>query len=154
LFSRFVLEGTLMAIPDSVRKVVESGKLAHLVTLHADGSPQVTCVWAGVDDDEIVIASIPENLKVKNVRRDGRVCLSIETDSFAEGGRFDGLREYLIVNGEARITEGGAADLLQELAYRYIGPGVKFPPIDNPPPGYVTRITPTRYGGVGPWAES
>jgi hypothetical protein len=78
----------------------------------------------------------------------------METDNFADGGRFDGLREYLIVNGRARITEGGAAGLLQELAYRYIGPGVKFPPIDNAPPGYITRITPTRYGGVGPWAES
>jgi hypothetical protein len=25
--------------------------------------------------------------------------------------------------------------------------------MDDPPPGYVLRITPTRIGGVGPWAS-
>ena len=24
--------------------------------------------------------------------------------------------------------------------------------MDDPPPGYVLRITPERFGGVGPWA--
>ena len=64
-----------------------------------------------------------------------------------------GLDEYLIVHGTARIVEGGAPELLQELALVYLGPGVKFPPFENPPAGYVTRITPLKYGGVGPWAE-
>jgi hypothetical protein len=105
-----------------------------------------------VDGDEIVVAHLAKHLKVKNIRRDGRVSLSIET----EGIDPRGLDEYLVVHGNARITEGGAAELLQKLAYVYIGPGVKFPPMDNPPPGYVTHIRPTRYGGVGPWvgAES
>ncbi len=136
-----------MAIPEAVRKVVESGRLAHLVTLNKDGSPQVTCVWVGVDGDEIVVAHLAEHVKVKNIRRDGRVSLSIETDGIDP----QGLNQYLVVHGDARITEGGAADLLQKLAYVYIGPGVKFPPMDNPPPGYVTHIRPRRYSGVGPW---
>jgi hypothetical protein len=50
-----------------------------------------------------------------------------------------------------RITEGGAAALLQQLAYMYVGPGVKFPPVDDPPPGYVTHITVDRVGGIGSW---
>jgi hypothetical protein len=37
--------------------------------------------------------------------------------------------EYLVVHGRARITGGGAAELLQRLAYVYIGPGVTFPPM-------------------------
>jgi len=136
-----------MAIPEQVRAVVESGRLAHLVTLNKDGSPQVTCVWVGVDGDEIVVAHLAEHLKVKNVRRDGRVSLSMETEGISP----QGLNEYLVVHGDARITEGGAADLLQKLAYVYIGPGVKFPPMDNPPPGYITHIRPSRYSGLGPW---
>jgi hypothetical protein len=56
-----------------------------------------------------------------------------------------------VLYGTARIQEGGAAELLQRLAYVYIGPRVKFPPIDNPPPGYVTRITVDHIDGVGPW---
>jgi hypothetical protein len=45
-------------IPTSVRAVIESGRLGHLVTLNADGSPQVTCVWVGLDGDELVTAHL------------------------------------------------------------------------------------------------
>ncbi len=55
-------------------------------------------------------------------------------------------------NGTARITEGGAAKLLQKLAHTYLGAGVRFPPMDNPPPGFITRIRVDRISGVGPWA--
>jgi PPOX class probable F420-dependent enzyme len=137
-----------MSIPDSVRSVLESGRLAHYVTLNRDGSPQVSCVWVGVEGDEVVMAHLGEYQKVKNVRRDARVSLSIETQNV----NAIGLTEYLVVHGTARVTEGGAADLLQRLAYTYIGRNAgKFPPGDNNPPGYVTHITPDRYSGVGPW---
>jgi hypothetical protein len=42
------------AIPDSVRALLESGALAHLVMLEPDGRPQVPIVWLGVDGDELV----------------------------------------------------------------------------------------------------
>ncbi|HEX5368692.1 MAG TPA: TIGR03618 family F420-dependent PPOX class oxidoreductase [Dehalococcoidia bacterium] len=138
-----------MAIPDSVRKVFEAGKLVHLVTLNRDGSPQISCVWGGIDGDDIVVASFGEYQKIRNLRRDPRVSLSVETDAVNAAG----LNEYLVVHGTARIEEGGAAPILQNLAYIYIGPDAgKFPPGDDePPPGFVTRITPLRYSGVGPW---
>lgn len=139
----------MVAIPESVREVIESGRLVHLVTLNPDGSPQVSCVWVGIDGDEFVAGHLPEHRKVKNMRRDPRVSFSIETDRVNEHG----LTEYLVVQGTARIEEGGAAELLQRLARTYMGPDVKFPPVDNPPPGYVTRITPTHFGGVGPWSR-
>ena len=53
-------------------------------------------------------------------------------------------------HGRARITEGGAPELLQQLAQIYIGPDATFPPMPNPPAGYITHITPERVGGVGP----
>jgi hypothetical protein len=62
------------------------------------------------------------------------------------------LKQYVVVHGRGRVTDGGAPELLQELAYRYLGPGVTFPPMPDPPPGFVLRITPERIGGVGPWA--
>jgi PPOX class probable F420-dependent enzyme len=132
----------------TARALLESPALAHLVTLNSDGSPQVTVVWVGLDGDEIVAAHLPEHRKIRNIRNDSRVALSVET------GRRNamGLTEYLVVYGTARITEGGAADLLQELAHSYLGPGVRFPPMDNPPPGYITHITVDRVSGVGPWA--
>lgn len=135
-------------LPDSARAVLESPGLAHLVTLEPDGRPQVSIVWVGLDGDEIVAAHLPEHRKVRNIRQDPRVALSIETASRNEIG----LQEYLVVYGQARITEGGAPELLQRLARTYIGPDVKFPPMDNPPPGFITHVTVERVAGVGPWA--
>jgi PPOX class probable F420-dependent enzyme len=137
-------------LPESVRSAVAAGRLAHLVTLNADGSPQVTCVWVGVGGDDLVTAHLGAYQKVKNIRRDPRVALSLETGTV---GRL-GLAEYLVVYGRARVVEGGAPELLQALAEVYIGPGVKFPPMDTPPPGYVLHITPERFGGHGPWTTS
>jgi PPOX class probable F420-dependent enzyme len=139
-------------IPESARKVIESPRLVHLVTLNKDGSPQVSLVWGGLDGDEIVMASFADHQKLKNIRRNPRVSVSIETENVNAAG----LQEYLVVHGTARVTEGGAAELLQRLAYQYIGPNVgKFPPGDNPmPPGFITRITPERFSGVGPWTGS
>jgi len=136
-----------MKIPPSVRKLIESGAPAHLVTLNRDGSPQVTLVWIGLDGEDVVAGHLPENRKVKNIRRDPRVAISLQADTKSSMG----LTEYAVLYGEAHIEEGGAADLLQRLAHVYIGPGVRFPPMDNPPPGYTTRVRVDRIGGVGPW---
>ena len=135
-------------LPDSARAVLESNALAHIVTLGKDGSPHVTIVWVGLDGDEIVSGHLMEHQKIRNIRNDGRVVLSLETPKINEMG----LQEYLVVYGTARITEGGAPELLQRLAHTYLGPDVKFPPFDNPPPGFVTRIKVDRVAGVGPWA--
>jgi PPOX class probable F420-dependent enzyme len=134
-------------IPPEVRSVIEAGPAAHLVTLNRDGSPHVTLVWIGLDGDEIVAGHLPENRKVKNIRRDPRIAISIDTDSKSAMG----LTEYLVIYGRARIQEGGGAELLQKLAETYLGPGIKFPPMDDPPAGYVTRVQVDRIDGVGPW---
>ena len=139
----------MTAIPDDARRVLEGRALAHLVTLEPDGRPQVSVVWVGVDGDEIVAAHLPEHRKVRNIRRDPRVALSIEAGTRNEIG----LDEYIVIHGRARITEGGAAELLQRLAHTYLGPEVKFPPMDDPPAGYITHITVERIGGVGPWSR-
>lgn len=137
----------MSVLNEPAREALSSGHLAHLVTLNRDGSPHVTIVWAGLDGDEVVCAHLAEYQKVRNVRRDPRVAVSMVT-----GGKNEfGLDNYLVVHGRARITEGGAAALLQRLAETYIGPGVKFPPFDNPPPGYVTHIAVDRVTGIGPW---
>ena len=136
-----------MRIPPEIKALIESGCPAHLVTLNPDGSPQVTVVWIGVDGEFLVTAHLPKNQKVKNVLRDPRVAISLQanTKSALE------LTEYAVLYGEAQVVEGGAPELLQKLAEVYIRPGVKFPPMDNPPPGYVIRIRVNRISGVGPW---
>ena len=139
-----------MTIPESVRALVATGPNAHLTTLNGDGSPQVTVVWVGMDNDEFVIGHLGIWNKVRNIRRDPRVALSM----LARGKNPIGLQEYLVVYGKARITEGGAPVLLQRLAHIYLGPNVEFPPArDRDKPGYITRITPEQFTGVGPWSS-
>src|SRR5919197_1938284 len=138
-------------LPESARRLVESGALAHLVTLNPDGSPQVTCIWVGLDADEIVSGHLPANLrKFRNVARDPRVALSLEGTEIQPPG----LKQYLVVHGRARLEPGGAPELLQRLAHVYLGPDVRFPPMDDPPPGHVMRIAVERIGGVRPWGTS
>lgn len=132
---------------DAARHALTAGNLAHLVTLNRDGSPQIAIVWVGLEGDEIVCAHLHMQQKLRNLQRDGRIALSMVT-----GGKNEhGLDNYLVVHGTARVTEGGAPELLQTLAETYIGPGVPFPPMPNPPAGYITHITPERVGGIGPW---
>ena len=138
-----------MKLPDSARSVLEGSAPAQLVTIEPDGRPQVSLVWIGVRGDEIVAAHPLERRKVRNIRRDPRVALSVLAGTRNETG----LDEYLAIRGQARIAEGGAPQLLQQLAHVYLGPDVKFPRMENPPPGYITHITAERIGGVGPWAR-
>ena len=138
-----------MELPTEARALLESDALAHLVTLNADGSPQVSIVWVGLDGDEIVAAHLRPQQKLRNIRRDPRIVLSLEGTETTSIG----LREYLVVHGRARIDEGSAAEWLQHLARTYIGPDAAFPPMPDPPPGWRTVITVERLGGVGPWAD-
>ena len=135
-------------LPESAKDVIRSGAYAHVTTLGADGKAHVTLAWAGVEGDQVVIATLFDQKKLRDIRRDPRVTLSFESGRTNEMG----LLEYLVVYGRGEVVEGGAPELLQELAYTFIGPGVKFPPMPNPPTGYVTRITVEKIGGVGPWA--
>jgi PPOX class probable F420-dependent enzyme len=134
-------------LPEAARDLLESDAVAHVVTIDEDGGPQVTLAWVGTDGDEIVLATMPDQRKLRNLRRDPRIALSVPSTATNEWG----LLEYLVVYGTARVTEGGAAEVLQRLAHTYLGPDVVFPSMPDPPPGFVTRITPERLGGVGPW---
>ena len=148
-----------MTIPESVRALIETGPHAFLTTLNADGSPQVTLVWVGIENDEIVIPHMRVWQKVKNMRRDPRVALALLGPGKSPPGVEEynrlGLQEYLVAYGKARITEGGAAALLQRLRPIYMGPDVKAPPVPyQATPGYITRITPDRFTGIGPWTPT
>ncbi|HEX2435781.1 MAG TPA: TIGR03618 family F420-dependent PPOX class oxidoreductase, partial [Solirubrobacterales bacterium] len=126
-----------MTLPDSAKQLIRSGALGHLVTTNPDGSPQVTCVWVGVDGDDLMTAHLnPRLRKLENVRRDPRVTLSFEGTEIQSPG----LRQYVVVHGRAAIEEGGAPELLQELARTYLGPDAKFPPMQDPPRGVRLRI--------------
>jgi PPOX class probable F420-dependent enzyme len=134
---------------DELRALLTSGKLAHVVTINPDGSPQVSIVWIGLDGDEIVSGHMFDHRKLQNVRRDPRAVISLEANS--PPGTF--LADYAVVHGTARVTEGGAAELLRRLGKVYVAPDFEFPLPADAGEGWIMHITPERVGGHGPWAS-
>jgi PPOX class probable F420-dependent enzyme len=137
-----------VTLPPELRALVESGPLAHLSTINADGSPQVSVVWVGLDGDDLLTAHMRrEQVKLRNIARDGRVVLSF--DAPREPGVF--LAHHAVLRAQASI-EGpseSAWELLNRLAPIYTGS-------DFPAPraaGWLVRYRIEKIGGVGPWAQ-
>ncbi|MBH0779964.1 TIGR03618 family F420-dependent PPOX class oxidoreductase [Nocardia bovistercoris] len=140
-----------MRLDDTARALIGDGAEATLVTLNPGGDPQVSVVWVALrsteDGDELVTAHLGEYKKVRNVRRDPRVAVTVlaqERDAV--------MRPYLAITGSARVVEGGAPELLADLAKTLVGPDAVFPPPDAPP-GFLTRIRIEKVGGIGPWTS-
>jgi PPOX class probable F420-dependent enzyme len=136
-------------LPAELRELIESGPMAHLSTINADGSPQVSVVWIGLDGDDVVSGHMHRRLKVRNIERNPRVVLSF--DAPRQPGVF--LNPYAVLHARAVVEYGDAAwDLLDRLAKVYVSPDMVFPAPKGP--GYLVRYSVQRIGGVGPWAPS
>ena len=57
----------MTVLTPEARDVITAGRLAHLSTVNADGSPQVSIVWVGLDGDEIVSGHLGMRQKLRNV---------------------------------------------------------------------------------------
>lgn len=101
-------------IPEKFRDLFTKQAFAHLGTLMADGSPQVTPVWCDYDGTHIRINSAKGRVKDKNMRRNKRVALSIIDP--------DNPYRYLAAQGViVEITEQGADAHIDSLAKKYLG---------------------------------
>jgi PPOX class probable F420-dependent enzyme len=138
-----------MNLHPELAAAIDAGVHGHLVTINSDGSPQVTMIWLGRDGDELLVAHLGAGQKMRNVQRDPRVAVSVQVP----GSNQIGLDNYAVIHGTARITEGGAPELLQHLAPRFLGEGVRFPPMPDPPPGRIIHISIDRVTGTGPWVS-
>jgi PPOX class probable F420-dependent enzyme len=137
----------MSALPSELRELIDSGPLAHLSTINADGSPQVSVIWIERDGDELLSGHMQRYAKLRNIERDPRVVLSFtaarDTSAF--------LNPYAVLRCRATIEEGEHAwELLDRLTRVYMSPGASFPAPRAS--GYVIRYRIERIGGVGPWA--
>lgn len=137
----------MTGLPRELREVVESGPMAHLSTLNADGSPQVTVIWIGMDGDDLVSCHLSWHVKLRNIERDPRVVLSFVAPP--QPGVF--LTPYVTIRARGAIeSRDDTWDLLDRMAKVYMGPDADFPAPRSP--GYVVRYDVERIGGIGPWA--
>ena len=63
----------MSGLPRELRDLIESGPFAHLSTINADGSPQVSVIWIGLDGDDLVSGHMQWYAKLRNIERDPRV---------------------------------------------------------------------------------
>jgi PPOX class probable F420-dependent enzyme len=127
-----------VSLPRELQDLIASGPLAHLTTINADGSPQVSVIWIGLDGDEVVSGHMSRYLKLRNIERDPRVVLS-----------FDAPREPAVFLNPYAVLHDHAWDLLDRLTKVYMSPATEFPAPRGP--GYIVRYAIGRIGGVGPW---
>jgi PPOX class probable F420-dependent enzyme len=100
-------------IPEEAVPLLEGRHLAHVGTVNADGSPQVTPVWVDHDGDLILINTARGRVKEKNLSRDPRVSISI-VDS-------ENPYQPLTIKGRAvELTEEGADAHIDLMAKRYL----------------------------------
>jgi PPOX class probable F420-dependent enzyme len=136
-------------LPRELRYLITSGPMAHLSTINADGSPQVTVVWIGLDGDDVVSGHMSWYKKLRNIERDPRVVLSFDAPRVP--GVF--LNEYAVLRARAAVQPSDDAwDLLNRLTKVYVSPDTEFPAPKGP--GYVVRYSVERIGGVGPWVPA
>jgi PPOX class probable F420-dependent enzyme len=139
----------MSSLPPELRDLIESGPMAHLSTINADGSPQVSVIWVGLDGDDLVSGHMSRYAKLRNIERDPRVVLSF--DAPRAPGVF--MNPYAVLRAHATVEHRDDTwDLLNRLTKVYVTPDTEFPAPRGP--GYTVRYSVERVGGVGPWAPS
>jgi PPOX class probable F420-dependent enzyme len=103
-----------MQLTDKAKRLIDSKAFAHVATLNKDGSLQVSPVWIERDGDTVIINSEQKRKKVRNLKRDGRVALSIQNP--------DNAYEYVEIRGKVKeITTEGGFEGIDRLGKKYMG---------------------------------
>jgi PPOX class probable F420-dependent enzyme len=98
-----------------VRDLLDARNMAHVATLMPDGAPQVSPVWISVEGDRLAIFSAQVNLKIRNLRRDPRLGVSICDER-------NPYRSAIIRGRVVEELEGPeATEIMDRMSNRYVG---------------------------------
>jgi PPOX class probable F420-dependent enzyme len=103
-----------ITLNDAQKKYLMDKNFGHIVTLNKDGSPQVSPVWVDFDGKHVIVNSEQSRLKVRNLKRDPRVSISILNG--------ENPYEYIEIRGKVvEITAEGGFEGIDRLAKKYMG---------------------------------
>ncbi|UDY37594.1 PPOX class F420-dependent oxidoreductase [Dermatobacter hominis] len=139
----------LRSIPAPAQALLGSNALAHVVTLNPDGTPQVSVVWCGVRDEQVLFCTEADTAKVRNIRRNPRVVLSIED----EARNAAGTQQHLVIQGDATVLGPADKELCDELCRVYAGRPDHDLNLRSSPTAVTVAVDVQRIGGNGPWTE-
>lgn len=130
-----------IALPQSVKKIMEDKAYGHVVTLGAGGKPQVSMVWMDVDGDDVLFNTAEGRVKPQNLRGDPRIIISVQDRNDPQS--------HIVFHGKATVTETGADDHIDKLAKRFLGAD-KYPFRRPGEKRLIVRVKVDRIGGYGP----
>ena len=92
---------------------LKEARIADLVTLRQDGSPHIAPVWYQYRPGILYIMARKDSVKVRNIRRDTRVAVSIPKPDLPY--------QYVIIEGTATITHHEIEKMVLEISVHYRG---------------------------------
>ncbi|WP_181808326.1 PPOX class F420-dependent oxidoreductase [Streptomyces shenzhenensis] len=104
---------TPVAFDESLRALLDARNFASVATLGPDGAPHNSVVWIKREGDTVLFSSTDGRQKVRNLRRDPRVSLTV----------FDLANPYhsAEIRGTAEILPDADKRLPYELSHKYLG---------------------------------
>lgn len=103
-----------MNLPDGLTVLMRKSSLCFVTTMMPDGSPQITETWVDTDGEHVIINTVQNHQKVRNVERDPRVAVAVCDPA-------DPVRYYGIRGRVVSITTEGGAEHIEALSQRYLG---------------------------------
>jgi PPOX class probable F420-dependent enzyme len=103
-----------MDLPADLLDMLRGRSTCYVATTMPDGSPQLTLTWVDTDGEHVIINTVEGHQKVRNIRRDPRVAVTVADPT--NPSRYFGVRGRVV-----EITGDGAADHIDALAQRYTG---------------------------------
>ena len=100
-------------ISTGFQKLLHEPAYCQLATLMPDGSPQITHVWVDTDGEHILINTVKDHQKERNVRRDPRVAVNVVDPAYA-------WRVATVRGRVVDVTIEGADQLIDQLAKKYL----------------------------------
>lgn len=101
-------------LTDDQKSFFNAKAFVHVATINKDGSPQISPMWVELEGDTIVLNSEQKRLKVRNLKRDGRVALSVQ--------RLENPYNYVEIRGKVKeITTIGGFEGIDRLSLKYTG---------------------------------
>jgi PPOX class probable F420-dependent enzyme len=102
--------------PSEIRSFMSAGtRTGKLATVRADGSPHVAPIWFTFDpaSGDLVFMTWHTSLKAKNMRRDPRVSVCVDDESFPFA--------WARLDGRARFRQDDRVYWATETSRRYVG---------------------------------
>jgi PPOX class probable F420-dependent enzyme len=105
-------------LTDPAIKLLDGKNLLYLGTINRDGTPQITPVWVDTDGTNVLVNTAMGRVKQKNVTRDPRVTLAVNSPN--------DFYDVALIHGRVieQIPGPQAVKHIDKLAKKYIGKDV------------------------------